>query len=244
MRVFGVMVLPLLLLAFDFWLLGRRRETEEDKEEFVESITGESYLTYDEDLDGLSHGKEMGRKHWGFIIYLIISAVLLLALAGRLIWQCPDQSILFQCKRVSCLALLFVAAATDYRQQIIPNRLILSGLGFRAMLLLAEAFFERDVLAVTLFSEALGAVGIFIVCMVFLLMMKNSIGMGDIKLFMVMGLYLGLYSMIDAIMSSLVLAFICAVVLLLMRKKGKKDSLPFAPAVLAGTYLSVFLTGI
>ena len=96
----------------------------------------------------------------------------------------------------------------------------------------------------TLFSEALGAVGIFVVCMFFLLMMKNSIGMGDIKLFMVMGLYLGLYSMIDAIMSSLVLAFICAVVLLLTRKKGKKDSLPFAPAVLAGTYLSVFLTGI
>lgn len=220
MRVLGVMALPLLLLAFDFWLL------------------------YDAGLDGYSYGKETGRKQRGFVLYLIISAILLLVLAGRLIWDCPEQSILFQCKRVSCLAMLFVAAATDYRRQIIPNRLILSGLGFRAVLLLAELVFERDVLIMTLFSEVLGAIGIFIVCMVFLLMMKNSIGMGDIKLFMVMGLYLGLYSMIDAIMSSLVLAFVCAIVLLLMRKKGKKDSLPFAPAVLAGTYLSVFLTGI
>lgn len=219
MRVLGVMALPL-LLAFDFWLL------------------------YDAGLDGYSYGKETGRKQRGFVLYLIISAILLLVLAGRLIWDCPEQSILFQCKRVSCLAMLFVAAATDYRRQIIPNRLILSGLGFRAVLLLAELVFERDVLIMTLFSEVLGAIGIFIVCMVFLLMMKNSIGMGDIKLFMVMGLYLGLYSMIDAIMSSLVLAFVCAIVLLLMRKKGKKDSLPFAPAVLAGTYLSVFLTGI
>ncbi len=220
MRVLGVMALPLLLLAFDFWLL------------------------YDAGLDGYSYGKETGRKQRGFVLYLIISVILLLVLAGRLIWDCPEQSILFQCKRVSCLAMLFVAAATDYRRQIIPNRLILSGLGFRAVLLLAELVFERDVLIMTLFSEVLGAIGIFIVCMVFLLMMKNSIGMGDIKLFMVMGLYLGLYSMIDAIMSSLVLAFVCAIVLLLMRKKGKKDSLPFAPAVLAGTYLSVFLTGI
>ena len=211
MRVLGVMALPLLLLAFDFWLL------------------------YDAGLDGYSYGKETGRKQRGFVLYLIISAILLLVLAGRLIWDCPEQSILFQCKRVSCLAMLFVAAATDYRRQIIPNRLILSGLGFRAVLLLAELVFERDVLIMTLFSEVLGAIGIFIVCMVFLLMMKNSIGMGDIKLFMVMGLYLGLYSMIDAIMSSLVLAFVCAIVLLLMRKKGKKDSLPFAPAVLAGT---------
>lgn len=244
MRILCVMLAPLLLLFFDFWLLGRRSETEEDQKECVESITEESYLTYDAGLDELSYGKETACKYRGLVLYLIISAGLLLVLAGRLIWECPEQSILFQCKRVSCLALLFVAAATDYRRQIIPNRLILSGLGFRVVLLLAELAFERDILAMMLFSEALGAVGIFIVCMVFLLMMKNSIGMGDVKLFMVMGLYLGLYSMIDAIMSSLVLAFICAVVLLLMRKKGKKDSLPFAPAVLAGTYLSVFLTGI
>ncbi len=228
MRILGVILAPLLLLLFDFWLLGGRRETQES----------------DEGMSSASYSKEMGRKRRGFVLYLILSAVLLLVLAVRLIWECPEQSILFQCKRVSCLALLFAAAATDYRRQIIPNRLILSGLGFRAVLLLAELIFERDVLAMTLFSEALGAVGIFVVCMFFLLMMKNSIGMGDIKLFMVMGLYLGLYSMIDAIMSSLVLAFICAVVLLLTRKKGKKDSLPFAPAVLAGTYLSVFLTGI
>ena len=91
MRVLGVMALPLLLLAFDFWLL------------------------YDAGLDGYSYGKETGRKQRGFVLYLIISAILLLVLAGRLIWDCPEQSILFQCKRVSCLAMLFVAAATDYR---------------------------------------------------------------------------------------------------------------------------------
>lgn len=235
MRILCVMVMPVLLLFFEFWMLGKKWGKKGGQEDCGEAESGEN--------EPLHCVKGLQKCRW-FLIYLLLSVILLLVLSNRLIWQCPEQSILFQCKRMSCMALLFVAAATDYRRQIIPNPLILSGLGFRIVLLLAEAVFERDILAATLFSELIGAVGIFIVCMVFLLIMRNSIGMGDIKLFMVMGLYLGLYSMIDAIMSSLILAFIGAVILLLMHKKGKKDSLPFAPAVLAGTYLSVFLTGI
>lgn len=221
MRILCVMILPLAAL----FIYGRLPK---------ECGAGEEEQLY---------GK-LTQKPRNYIIYLIISAVLLLLLGVRLVWCYPEQAVLFQCKRQFCLALLFVAAAVDFRERIIPNRLILYGIGFRAVLLLAEVYFEREAVVITLCSELLAAAGIFVVCMVFLLMMRNSIGMGDIKLFMVMGLYLGLYSMLDAIMSSLVIAFICAVGLLLTHKKGKKDSLPFAPAVLAGTYLSVFLTGI
>lgn len=221
MRILCVMGMSLAALIFHFRLL---RETEKEGE-----------LLYDEN-------QEKDRR--GYLIYFIVSGVLLLSLGAWLVWYYPKQEILFQCKRTCCLALLFPAAEIDFRKQIIPNRLILSGIGCRVILLLAEAVFERDTIVVSLCSEALGAVGIFLICMVFLLIMKNSIGMGDIKLFMVMGLYLGLYSMMNAIMSSLVLAFICAVGLLLTHKKGKRDSLPFAPAVLAGTYLSILLTGI
>lgn len=221
MRILCVMGMPLVLLFFHFRLLGRH-EAE------VKQL----------------YSEESEQKSRGYFIYLIVSIVLLLLLGGWLVWGYQEQSVLFQCKRMGCIALLFAAAAIDFKKQIIPNQLILSGIGVRAALLAAEVIFERDTIVLTLCSELLGTVGIFLVCMVFLLIMKNSIGMGDIKLFMVMGLYLGLYSMMNAIMSSLILAFIGAVVLLLTRRKGKKDSLPFAPAVLAGTYLSVFLTGI
>lgn len=222
MRIMCVMGIPLVILLFYFRLLDKQRE--EDREQLY---SGESE-----------------QKYRGYLIYLIVSEVLLLVLGGRLVWGYQEQSVLFQCKRMGCIVLLFAAAAIDFKKQIIPNQLILSGIGVRVVLLATEVIFERDTIVLTLCSELLGTVGIFLVCMIFLLIMKNSIGMGDIKLFMVMGLYLGLYSMMNAIMSSLILAFICTVGLLLTRRKGKKDSVPFAPAVLAGTYLSVFLTGI
>lgn len=221
MRVLCVIGIPIVTLFISYWLLSRR-----------------------EQLDSGFCKKNPDQKQKLVLIYIIVSVCLLVLLGIRLIWYCPDQGVLFQCKRMVCLSLLFAAALVDWKEQIIPNRLLVAGLLFRFSLVIAEAIFEREDMTATILSELIGAVGIFLVCMVFLLLMKNSIGMGDIKLFMVMGLYLGIYSMIDAIMSSLILAFFWAVILLLTHKKGKKDVLPFAPAVLAGTYLSIFLTGI
>lgn len=218
MRILCVMAFPLAILLVDFWIL---------KLWYLEK----------QEISGWEKFQE-----WKIFFWL--SAVLLILLGVRLAWAYPGQAVLFQCKRMGCMALLAAAAAVDFRQKVIPNHLLLSGVAVRVVLLAAELIFEREEIVATILSELLGAVGIFFVCMVFLLLMKNSIGMGDVKLFMVMGLYLGLYSMMNAIMSSLVIAFISAVILLLAHRKGKKDSLPFAPAVLAGTYLSIFLTGI
>lgn len=218
MRILCVVVFPLTILLVDFEILRCW------------------YLEQEET------GRQGNKRE--FRLFFLLSAALLALLGARLAWAYPGQEVLFQCKRMGCMALLAAAAAVDFRQKTIPNRLLLSGVAVRVVLLAAELIFEREEIVATILSELLGAVGIFLVCMVFLLLMKNSIGMGDVKLFMVMGLYLGLYSMMNAIMSSLVIAFISAVILLLAHRKGKKDSLPFAPAVLAGTYLSIFLTGI
>lgn len=221
MRVVCVIGIPVVTLFLSYWLLSKREQPIEG--------------SYNKSPDG---------KQKMVMIYIMVSVCLLILLGIRLVWYCPDQGILFQCKRMVCLSLLFIAALIDWKEQIIPNCLLAAGLVFRLGLVAAEAIFEREAMRATVLSELVGAVGIFLVCMFFLLLMKDSIGMGDIKLFMVMGLYLGIYSMIDAIMSSLILAFFWAVFLLLTHKKGKKDVLPFAPAVLAGTYLSIFLTGI
>lgn len=221
MRVVCVIGIPVVTLFLSYWLLSKREQPIEE-----------------------NSCKSPDRKQKIVLIYIAVSVCLLILLGIRLIWYCPEQGILFQCKRMVCLSLLFAAALVDWKEQIIPNRLLAAGLVFRLGLAVAEVIFERDTMRAAVLSELIGAMGIFLVCMVFLLLMKDSIGMGDIKLFMVMGLYLGIYSMIDAIMSSLILAFFWAVFLLLTHKKNKKDVLPFAPAVLAGTYLSIFLTGI
>ena len=67
--------------------------------------------------------------------------------------------------------------------------------------------------------------------------------MGDIKLMLVMCLFQGFYGVVSSLFCSLFIAFIYAIIVLLLRKKTKKDSVAFAPAILLGTALSIFLTG-
>ena len=67
--------------------------------------------------------------------------------------------------------------------------------------------------------------------------------MGDIKLMLVMCLFQGFYGVASALFCSLFVAFIYAVVVLITKKKSKSDAVAFAPAILLGTMLSVFLIG-
>lgn len=94
-----------------------------------------------------------------------------------------------------------------------------------------------------LLSEGIAAAALLLASMLCRLCAKNSIGYGDMKLFIVMGLMLGLNGIWGAVFASLVLSFLLAVFLLVTKKKSRKDVIPFAPAIVLGTFVSVFLTG-
>ncbi len=75
------------------------------------------------------------------------------------------------------------------------------------------------------------------------LIMKNSIGMGDIKLLLVMALFQGVTGFFGALFISMIVAFIIAIVFLVSKRKHKKDSMAFAPSLLVGTIISIALAG-
>ena len=113
----------------------------------------------------------------------------------------------------------------------------------RMIVLVFEMVFERELLASTVISEVIASLALAAAAFLCTLLLKNSIGFGDIKLFIVMGLYLGLNGIWGAVFMALLVSFAVSVVLLLTRKKTRKDMIPFGPAIVIGTYLSVFLTG-
>lgn len=90
----------------------------------------------------------------------------------------------------------------------------------------------------------IATVAVLVACILCCLIVKGAIGMGDVKLFGVMALYLGLEGIWTAIFCALVVSFFIAVFSLITKKVKRKDNIPFAPAILIGTYLSIFLTGI
>lgn len=154
-----------------------------------------------------------------------------------------QNTFLFTAKRAVMLALLWPIAYIDFRTGRIPNTFIVSGLAARMLILIAEFLLERETFLSVLVTEAAASAILFLTALVCTLIVKNSIGGGDMKLFIVMGLLLGLQGTWGAIFLSLIVSFVIAVFLLLTKKKTRRDAIPFGPALAVGTYLSIFLTG-
>ena len=64
-------------------------------------------------------------------------------------------------------------------------------------------------------------------------------GMGDIKLFAPIGLFLGWRMCILALITAIVLAGISSLILMLTGTKKRKDTIPFGPFIVLGTLISM-----
>lgn len=154
-----------------------------------------------------------------------------------------DSSLLFLLKRLSLIVILWPIAWIDYKEYMIPNKLLVIGLIYRGCILVMEFLFERNVLLDTLISELIAAAILFFMCALILVVLKNSIGFGDVKLLIVMALFTGVTGVMNIIMVSMLILFVISVALLVVKKKTRTDGVPFAPSVLVGTIVSVVLFG-
>lgn len=132
---------------------------------------------------------------------------------------------------------------TDIKQKKIPNTVTIALLLIRVFFMAWGILVHHDSVQTVLLSSLIGMLfggGFIFVCMV---ITKGGIGAGDLKLFAVIGLYFGLMGLIQIMLYSLLLSAICAIGLLISRKKGMKSTIPMAPFILAGlTFYYILLT--
>jgi leader peptidase (prepilin peptidase)/N-methyltransferase len=143
-------------------------------------------------------------------------------------------------------AFLFLAAAgvllgvIDLQHRLLPNRIVVPAIAFAAALLALAAAAEQD--GAALLRAALGAVVLFAVFLVLALIAPGGLGMGDVKLAALIGLYLGWIGW-NAVLVGAAAGFVVqaavALVLLAARRIGLRGELPFGPAMLAGTALAI-----
>ena len=155
----------------------------------------------------------------------------------------PENTLPFNLKRIGLLLVLFPAALSDYRTHTIPNRVLLLGLIYWDLATVVELVLDFEQFRVYLFAEIMITLITFAALMMLRLLVKEGVGMGDIKLLMLMGLAQAGEGFVSSVMTSLIILFVVAVVSLITKKKSRKDFVPFGPEVLAGTYISIFLMG-
>ena len=184
--------------------------------------------------------KPSGKKQ--IITYFLIPITLIaVSLMLNLFYQLSIFEIL---KRVLLVSILWPIAITDFKEYRVPNNLILTGLICRTIVLISEFIFDYHIAIVTLISDAIALVFVVILCVVCRLIAKGGLGMGDVKLLMLMAIMLGTEGLCYSLFISVIFSSAIAIILLISKKKQKKDVLPFAPFILMGTIISLIISGV
>ena len=135
-------------------------------------------------------------------------------------------------------ALLIAAAEIDRRHGIIPNRLVAAGAGLGLVLLLAT---DVSVLVTHLLAALVSGGFLLLVRVASTYVLgKPGMGMGDVKLAAMLGLYLG-WASLWVLYLAVVLGGTLGLVALLTKRLKRGARLPFAPFVAVATGLYLFL---
>lgn len=144
-------------------------------------------------------------------------------------------------------ALVFAVASVwlslvDVREQRLPNKILWPATGLIFVLLSCQALFDFK------FDRLLGAVLAgsvsFVVYAVMRFISPSSIGFGDVKLSVSIGLMLGWQAWQDVALAALfgfVLGAVFAAVALATKKASLKSHIAFGPFMLAGAWLMMFI---
>lgn len=129
-------------------------------------------------------------------------------------------------------ALLVAAAAIDLEHRIIPNKLLLAGTAYAVA---AAPIVARTHLVELLLAGA----GSFVAFLLIALAYPAGIGMGDVKLAGVMGLYLGI-GVIPALFVAFLAGALVGVALIAREGRGaRKRGVPFGPFLALGGVVGI-----
>ena len=197
---------------------------------FATYLLGQEYYTR-------RFGVTMPNKGIYRLMQITIPAVAagLFCIYGYSLWNITQLVIL--------TSLILLAAKIDKHHKVIPNDLIGILVIVKLMIFGCQFFVDKVELASDFSNGVCGLVTITITFVILRFMYKQSIGMGDIKLMMVIGLYLEMMrSMYVLLLSSIVAVTVC---LLAMAKKRmtRKDSMSFGPSIAFGS-IAIMILGI
>ncbi len=163
------------------------------------------------------------RWHWIAMPVLTAVGFLLAYLHFRLSWE-----LLLAC---AFIAAMVVIAFIDFYHMIIPNRIVLPA----ALIGLAAAIALRPD---EWWQFLVAAMGSSLFLFVLAIIWPGGMGMGDVKLALLMG---GVLSggVVVAFFLAFLLGAIVGLVLILSKRKTRKDAIPFGPYLALGSVLAL-----
>lgn len=138
--------------------------------------------------------------------------------------------------------ILIMDAFADIKAQIIPN-----GLNFTAFLVGAILIYyttiQDSMAGVDLLLGMLTGGGIFglIALFAYIVYKKEGMGMGDVKLMAVLGMFFGVYNTIQIFILSFAIGAVVSIILMIVKLKKSSDYMAFGPFIVIAAFLTMFI---
>lgn len=182
-------------------------------------------ITYKEFFSSLKTGFKIDIK---YSIIMSIIACLLYTFLGLNV-----TTILY----ILAIPMLMIVFSIDYRFQLIPDEahIYLGVLGIVNLL-----FNLHDFLNYILGLLVGGGIFLAIAGFAILILKKEGMGFGDVKLMAALGFLFGVKNILAITLCSFFIGAIIGGILLIIKRKGKESYIPFGPFIVIGTILIMF----
>lgn len=152
-------------------------------------------------------------------------------LTGFLAQQHPLDNYFWQ--QLILIAVLLTASLVDFHDRIIPNELVLFGLAVGAAMLFVIPYPEKGAL-----NALYGLLAGFGFLLSLALLVRGGMGLGDVKLAGVIGLFLGLNWVAMGLIFAFISGGVAGAALLLLRRVKRKEHIPFGPYLAMGAIVT------
>lgn len=177
------------------------------------------------------------------ILFAAVTAWFLLTQLPTNPWSSASSTIASGLALVAYLYLAAISVALaliDLDTRTLPNRIVLPGYIVGVVLLGASGLLAGNVTA--LLGAAIGAAALFTLFFLLVLAYPRGMGMGDVKLAGLLGLFLGFIGWQEVVVgafAAFLLGGIFALILVAMHKASGKTAVPFGPWMLLGAWLGI-----
>lgn len=145
-------------------------------------------------------------------------------------------------------SLLLLLAIIDLERGLVLNSLLLPAAvallvvaPFWSELGLSRSFLGSHSMLASFLNSLLAGAGAFLLFLAVVLALPQGMGWGDVKLAWVLGLLVGFPAVLAALWLAVVSGGLVGILLLLLRRRGRKDAIPFVPFLALGSMVALFL---
>jgi leader peptidase (prepilin peptidase) / N-methyltransferase len=178
---------------------------------------------------------EAGRRPWQ-VFGPVVATAALFALFG---WRYgPSHMLLI---KSLWIAVLVQVIFFDFEHQLILDRVLIPGAAAALILSLVTPYL--GIVAAILTGLVTGAAFLAVAALGSAIFKAEAMGFGDVKFSAFLGLILGPWATLSAVLIGLISAGVIAFMLVVLRLRSMRDSIPYGPFLAAGGLAALFVVG-